>query len=191
MQVLVLILFAVYDDDTTIVPRSSTVIARRTPATKPGRGGAARYVSGKAPVNAKNNQRAEASSTRPGAGARGPSGVKPTSAPTDFSELETEEERIKAMFDLSAGQWKEQQQEMAKYVTTPSYGAYWDALTSSVITLIHSLLTCHHSATPVYRGGPPRGRSVNVPDYPPPPGYVCYRCGKKGMLALFRKSNLY
>src|SRR5687768_9566492 len=43
-----------YDDDTTIIPRSTTVIARRQPALKPGAGRAARYVSGKAPVNAKN-----------------------------------------------------------------------------------------------------------------------------------------
>ena len=117
-QLLVLIQTVVYDDDTTIVPRSSTVIARRTPAAKPGRGGAARYVSGKAPVNAKNNYRVETSSARSNASARRPPGAKSTTVPTDFSELETEEERIKAMFDLSAGQWKEQQQEMAKYVIT-------------------------------------------------------------------------
>ena len=110
---LILIRSLVYDDDTAIVPRSSTVIARRTPALKQGRGGAARYVSGRAPVNAKNNHRVEVSSARP-AGFRGPTGTKSSAIAADFSELETEEERIKAMFDLSAGQWKEQQQEMAK-----------------------------------------------------------------------------
>ena len=124
---ILLISIIVYDDDTTIVPRSSTVIARRTPAAKPGRGGAARYVSGKAPVNAKNNHRVEASSARPNAGARGLSTAKPIAAPTDFSELDTEEERIKAMFDMSAGQWKEQQQEMAKYVLTHLPSACLDA----------------------------------------------------------------
>ena len=113
---LVLIHLLVYDDDTTIVPRSSTVIARRTPAAKQGRGGAARYVSGKAPVNAKNNHRVESLSTRTNVGSRGPVGTKTSAITADFSELGTEEERIKAMFDLSAGQWKEQQQEMAKYV---------------------------------------------------------------------------
>ncbi|KAJ4303800.1 Protein mpe1 [Kalmusia sp. IMI 367209] len=40
-----------YDDDTTIISRSSTVIAVRRPAAR-GHGRAARYVSGKAPVRA-------------------------------------------------------------------------------------------------------------------------------------------
>ncbi|KAF2640132.1 DWNN-domain-containing protein [Massarina eburnea CBS 473.64] len=41
-----------YDDDTTSISRSSTVIAARRPA-KPGQGRAARYISGRAPVRAK------------------------------------------------------------------------------------------------------------------------------------------
>ena len=40
-----------YDDDTTIISRSSTVIAARRPAAR-GQGRAARYVSGRAPVRA-------------------------------------------------------------------------------------------------------------------------------------------
>jgi hypothetical protein len=35
------------------------------------------------------------------------------------------------------------------------------------------------SATPVFGRG--RGKPVNVPDHPPPPGYLCYRCREKGM----------
>ena len=37
-----------------------------------------------------------------------------------------------------------------------------------------------HSATPIYRSGPSKGKPANVPDHPPPPGYICYRCGEKG-----------
>src|ERR1700712_267390 len=48
-----------YDDDTTIIPRSTSVIARRLPPIKPGAGRAARYMSGKMPVNAKNSSRKE------------------------------------------------------------------------------------------------------------------------------------
>lgn len=33
-----------YDDDTAIIPRSTSIIARRKPAIKAGRGSAARYV---------------------------------------------------------------------------------------------------------------------------------------------------
>ena len=35
------------------------------------------------------------------------------------------------------------------------------------------------SATPVHRAGPNKGKPANVPDHPPPSGYVCYRCGEK------------
>ena len=36
------------------------------------------------------------------------------------------------------------------------------------------------SATPIHRGGPMKGKPKDVPDHPPPSGYVCYRCGEKG-----------
>lgn len=54
-----------YDDDTTIIPRSSSVIARRLPAARPGYGKAARYVTGKMPVTAKNAYRTETSQSKP------------------------------------------------------------------------------------------------------------------------------
>ena len=92
------------------MPRSTTVIAKRLPASKPGRGGAARYVSGRMPVNAKSSHRAEM-----------PSKVTPpnraTNATDRISDItgETEEERIAAMFKSGADQWAQTQQEMAKY----------------------------------------------------------------------------
>lgn len=96
---------AVYDDDTSIIQRGTTVIARRLPAAKPGRGGAARYVSGKMPQNAKNSRRSEAST------------IKPSSTPatgfTSMNGAQTEEERVAAMFKMGADQWAQQQQEMS------------------------------------------------------------------------------
>lgn len=103
----------VYDDDTTIIPRSTTVIAKRLPAAKSGRGGAARYVSGKMPVNAKNTHRSEALATR--ANGRGQSTQRPNNG-LNVSELQTEEEREAAVLKLAADQWEQQQQEMAGYV---------------------------------------------------------------------------
>ena len=50
---------AVYDDDTTQIPRSTTVIVRRQPAQRSGAGRAARYVTGQMPVHAKNPHRVE------------------------------------------------------------------------------------------------------------------------------------
>src|SRR5665213_751951 len=54
-----------YDDDTTLIPRSTTVVARRLPALKQGHGRAARYVSGKMPVHAKNSSRREQAAKAP------------------------------------------------------------------------------------------------------------------------------
>ncbi|PYH90537.1 retinoblastoma-binding protein [Aspergillus ellipticus CBS 707.79] len=134
-----------YDDDTSIIPRSTSVIARRLPASRPGKGGAARYVSGKMPVNARSAPRNDQSSlnrTAPNASHPISNGV------LELNNAQTEEEKINALFNLQANQWKEQQQEMA-------------------------------NATPVPFGRG-RGRPINVPDHPPPPGYLCYRCREKG-----------
>ncbi|KAJ5097558.1 hypothetical protein N7456_008279 [Penicillium angulare] len=133
-----------YDDDTTIIPRSTSVIARRLPAARPGKGGAARYVSGKMPVNARNASRTEPSIARNTPG----SGQSVNNNVLELTNAQTEEEKINALFNLQASQWKEQQQEMA-------------------------------NATPVPFGRG-RGKPVNVPDHPPPPGYLCYRCREKG-----------
>lgn len=134
-----------YDDDTTIIPRSTSVIARRLPASRPGKGGATRYVSGKMPINARNaprNDQVSSSRTVSNSTNTVSNGV------LELNNAQTEEEKINALFNLQANQWKEQQQEMA-------------------------------NATPVPFGRG-RGKPINVPDHPPPPGYLCYRCREKG-----------
>ncbi|KAL8779868.1 MAG: hypothetical protein Q9213_006738 [Squamulea squamosa] len=135
-----------YDDDTHLIPRSTAVIAKRLPAFKPGRGGAARYVSGKMPQNAKTPQRTDSAAGHAGAASRK---MELSKGLPDMNGAQTEEEKIAAMFKLGADQWAQQQQEMA-------------------------------NATPVHRSGPSKSKQINVPDRPPPPGYVCYRCGEKG-----------
>lgn len=99
-----------YDDDTTIIPRSTTVIARRIPAQRHGHGRAARYVSGQAPVTAKNSYRTEAShSAAPQ--------TRPSAASDSFAAMnqaQTEEEKLAAMFQADASQWEKQQQQMAQ-----------------------------------------------------------------------------
>ncbi|KAJ6140439.1 hypothetical protein N7470_010444 [Penicillium chermesinum] len=132
-----------YDDDTTIIPRSTSVVARRLPAARPGKGGAARYVSGKMPVNARNASRTEPPLNRAAPGAQ-----SVNSNVLELNNAQTEEEKINALFNLQASQWQEQQQEMA-------------------------------NATPI-QFGRGRGKPINVPDHPPPPGYLCYRCREKG-----------
>ncbi|KAI9805296.1 MAG: hypothetical protein M1833_005749 [Piccolia ochrophora] len=99
-----------YGDDTTIIPRSTSVIARRLPPAKAGRGGAARYVSGKMPVHALNSSRVEKTVSKPATQG------KSTESPSQLANLsgaQTEEERIAAMFKAGAEQWDKQQEEMA------------------------------------------------------------------------------
>lgn len=104
-------MFVEYDDDTAIIPRSTSVIARRLPAARPGKGGAARYVSGKMPLTARSSTRPDLPST-----GRSTSGAGPTGQSTipGLDNAQTEDEKIDALFNLQANQWKEQQQEMAK-----------------------------------------------------------------------------
>jgi protein MPE1 len=87
------------------------VIARRLPAARPGKGGAARYVSGKMPANARSSLKPEMTTSH-----RAPNGGGATvkNSMSDLNSAQTEDEKIKALFNLQANQWKEQQEEMAK-----------------------------------------------------------------------------
>ncbi|KAF2676532.1 DWNN-domain-containing protein [Lentithecium fluviatile CBS 122367] len=114
-----------YDDDTTIISRSSTVIAARRPAPR-GQGRAARYVSGRAPVRA--IKKADAKPT-----------VATASGPV------TEQDAEAAFLAESAEVWNAQKESFAH-------------------------------AKPIFH----KKKNVNVPDHPPPAGYICYRCQKKG-----------
>lgn len=96
-----------YTDDTEIIPKDSTVLARRLPASAPGKGRAARYVSGKPPVSAK-----------PTAGA---AAGKPAKAVEIDSNM-TEEERLKAIFQYSSADWQRKQEEMALETRVPMQG---------------------------------------------------------------------
>jgi protein MPE1 len=98
---------AEYDDDTTQIPRSSTVIARRLPASRPGAGKAARYVTGKMPVNARNAHRIEQSTTSSDKGTPVMSGVA-----SSGKEM-TEEEKLQAILNANTQSWKAEQEAMS------------------------------------------------------------------------------
>ena len=98
---------AEYDDDTELIQRSTSVIARRLPAMKRGHGRAARYVTGRAPVNAKNQSRKE----QPGRA------TKATAAPRVVPQIDpsnTEEQNIEAMFAAQKSGWADELEAMAK-----------------------------------------------------------------------------
>ena len=96
-----------YADDTEIIQRSTTVVARRFPPIKQGAGRAARYMLGKMPVTAKNSSRREQVSK--------PAVAKPTtSGPAPINGAMTEEEKMEAMFQAQTEQWSAQQEEMSQ-----------------------------------------------------------------------------
>src|SRR4051812_19370439 len=77
-----------YTDDTEMIPKDSTVLARRLPAAVPGKGRAARYVSGKPPASAK------------------PTAASATSQiAAAMDSAMTEEEKLKAMMRMTEAQW--------------------------------------------------------------------------------------
>ncbi|KAK2068307.1 hypothetical protein P8C59_002950 [Phyllachora maydis] len=96
----------VFDDDTTIIPRSTTVIARRLPPKIAGRGGAARYVSGKAPVHAKNASRREQHKVATASVMDGMSEM--------LNENMTEEEKLKALLNAQANKWSNISQTLSR-----------------------------------------------------------------------------
>lgn len=129
-----------YEDDSQVIPRSSSVIVRRSPAIKQfsanglnkshgAMGNATRYVTGKPRVFQKKQAAAGAS-------------VNPSVAVSGV----TEEERIANMFANQENQWEQTQQEMS-------------------------------SATPVFHRA--QNSSQTTDEGPPPPGYMCYRCGAR------------
>ncbi|KAL2196272.1 putative finger protein [Corynascus similis CBS 632.67] len=95
----------VYDDDTTIIPRSTTVIARRMPPKVAGRGGAARYVSGKMPVHAKNSSRREQIAK--------PAPKSQSNTLAQLSSAMTEEEKMAAVFQAQTENFTSREEEMA------------------------------------------------------------------------------
>src|ERR1700760_1231448 len=95
-----------YTDDTAIIPRSSMVIARRLPAARAGHGKAARYVSGRMPVHARRMEKSNADIT----------------AQAAMSNAKTEQEKIDAMFNVEAEQWKKTQHEMSHAKVVPFKG---------------------------------------------------------------------
>jgi protein MPE1 len=134
-------MFVAYDDDTTQIPRSTTVIVKRTPAQKPGAGRAARYITGQMPLHAKNSHRTESH----GRGAAHKHNAASSGGPIDTSGM-TEEEKLAAVMNASNTQLKADL-EMSANSGTVKRNTF---------------------------------KSAAVPDKPLPPGYVCYRCRKKG-----------
>ncbi|RCK58844.1 Protein MPE1 [Candida viswanathii] len=130
-----------YELDQDIIPRSSYVLAKRSPAfLKLGKyNNAMRYVTGKPRIN----RRAINSTSNANTTANNTANV-PTQ-PLD--ENATEEDRIKLMFQNQSNAWEQTQEDLS-----------------------HHKMVFHRPAAP---------STNSKQDDHPPPGYICYRCGKK------------
>ena len=163
-----------YEEDQIVIPRSSSVIVKRSPAApKPSllgslqqggigskrvalQGNATRYVTGRPRVFQSSSRRLD-TGIPPNAktgdvtsfGSGNPAGTFSFYGPDSgvVSAGSTEEERIANMFATQENQWEKTQQEM-------------------------------FNATPVFFKN--QGNSHNnLDEGPPPPGYMCYRCGSR------------
>lgn len=85
---------AVYDDDTTQIPRSTTVVVQRMPAQRPGAGRAARYVTGQMPLHARNQHRID----------KGAGKASNANAGLGDGKALTEEEKLQAVLNASNNQ---------------------------------------------------------------------------------------
>ncbi|GAA5870741.1 hypothetical protein JCM16303_001571 [Sporobolomyces ruberrimus] len=186
-----------YSNDYALIPRSTSVLARRLPPSKPGRGNAQQYMASNSndssgPGGSLQAGRGAAPDPRGGVGggqgfnkemyskrfdgredmkssssAQNPTPVQiPAAAPND------EASAMAAMFAATNSQWEQTQEQMSH--ATPIYRAP-----------LNGQAPRQHNPNREGGGGGSggvnQGRKPN--DYthkPPPPGYICYRCGQKG-----------
>ncbi|CCH44096.1 putative RING finger protein [Wickerhamomyces ciferrii] len=98
-----------YQDDTLVIPRSTSVVARRSPASKNGKGTASRYVTGKPKITKVDKNAIHNNNTQQ---------QQQQQQHTEDKTM-TEEERISLMFANQDDQWKQTQQVMS--TATPVY----------------------------------------------------------------------
>ncbi|KAG0149070.1 hypothetical protein CROQUDRAFT_40434 [Cronartium quercuum f. sp. fusiforme G11] len=169
-----------YKNDHAIVPRSSSVIARRLPPKRSGHGNAQQYVNSTplaAAAAAAGPGRPVASSTAH-ADWRGGGSIskdfrqqQPEAAPQMARPIvagnarDSEAESMAAMFAAQDQQWQQTQETMA---------------TATRVGRVLGFRDRFPARGPL--GDRNKTREV-VPDLPhsiPPQGYICYRCGQKG-----------
>ncbi|KAF7308823.1 hypothetical protein MKEN_01082100 [Mycena kentingensis (nom. inval.)] len=159
-----------YTDDSEIIPRSSSVVVKRRPAARPGKGKASMYIAGAGNIVPTSEPVSRAGPTwHKGAMSKRfdvkeepPAAPKPPAVlPQPATADDEEDAAMAAMFQAQSANWEEAQEKMSH-------------------------------AQRIYSGGPARGTGFSrggkpytpyqAPqiDRPLPPSYVCYRCGKKG-----------
>ncbi|KAF9563120.1 DWNN-domain-containing protein [Agrocybe pediades] len=177
-----------FKDDSTIIPRSSSVIVKRLPAARPGKGKASLYVNGTSTSMPTSEPVSRGSSVAGGwhkgamskrfDGKEDTTTVSPkkSSTPVPIGSSITKDDEaaaMAAMFQAQTQNWEETQEKMSQLVS-PSVAFY---LCSSFLSNDHNL---NSRGTGFNRGGKPFQSHMAHHDKPLPPSYVCYRCGQKG-----------
>ncbi|KAJ7577035.1 DWNN domain-containing protein [Mycena floridula] len=158
-----------YADDSQIIPRSSSVIVKRLPALRPGKGKASIYTAGAAGVlptsepvrnfggtwhKGAMSKRFDGKEEKPLA----PATSTPATAAAGSSD---EAAAMAAMFEAQTANWEETQEKMSQ---------------------AQRISSSNYRGTGFQRGGKPYTPHMapQQPDRPLPASYVCYRCGQKG-----------
>ncbi|KZT20096.1 DWNN-domain-containing protein [Neolentinus lepideus HHB14362 ss-1] len=164
-----------YKDDGQIIQRSSSVIVKRLPSSRPGKGKAAMYLAGVAGSAPASDALAKSSSILSGNSSwhkgsiskrfDGKEEEKPVvprasqvAIKTNNITKDDEAAAMAAMFQAQTQNWEETQEKMS-----------------------HATRVYNNSrGTGFNRGGKPHHMQSHQPERSLPPSYVCYRCGKKG-----------
>lgn len=157
-----------YTDDSATIPRNTSIIVRRVPVERPGKGNAQKYLTGTGPTHIIGRRVANSAKSGPSIGKNkitttnkvNKNGVKSE----ETLEGLTEEERINAMFQKSNEHWMQLQDQMANAKSVP----YRPHFISS------------HSTGSTAGAKPTNPNATTVPQKVPNPSYVCFRCGQKG-----------
>ncbi|KAI8970449.1 hypothetical protein BDF20DRAFT_803616, partial [Mycotypha africana] len=189
-----------YKDDMFVVPRNTSVIVRRLPAARPGKGTAQRYVQGVMDGKSAGKPNAAASIAPPGSSTgtnavhRGrnlvldaqkqrqqqmqkpsPSISNATTADANAEDvaMDSEEARIQAMFQQETSQWDAMQEKLAEQQYIP-YNNRGDSRRGGRGGFQGS--SGHRDGGNMNENNKDGQQPIRVP----PPTYVCYRCGQKG-----------
>ncbi|KAI0057472.1 DWNN-domain-containing protein [Artomyces pyxidatus] len=162
-----------FKDDSRIIPRSSSVIVKRVPPARPGKGKAAMYIAAQGapaatPEPSKPSASGSATSTWSNKGGMSKRFVKEENPRPSSGQAkpavskEDEAAAMAAMFQAQTENWEETQEKMshATRIYTNPRGTGFSRGGAKPFTPHQS----HHPHS----------------DRPLPPSYVCYRCGQKG-----------
>ncbi|KAI9459043.1 DWNN-domain-containing protein [Russula earlei] len=166
-------------DDSHVIPRSSSVVVKRVPSARPGKGKAAMYIAAPGtsatPDSTFNGHAGSTSWSAKGSMSRRfdkeATSSKPTNAPLQsLGGKEDEAAAMAAMFQAQSANWEETQEKMSQLVSPLAFFSC-----QVVITRIYT-----QRGTGFGRGGKPFVPHHQQNERPLPPSYVCYRCGQKG-----------